>query len=300
MQDAQLISQAGQVESLASDGLVSVSTGAGQPQKNMELAKFADSLGSSVPLQQSSEQVSITGLYARTSDGKMVELTKESVASVMAGIMNTNKLFPFMGRGYLKGSANDLYGKNKAGIYTVSYYNEPNFSDLPEGVSYGTLSVLADTNFSTQILSSVTNTSYYIRYRSDTAWGAWQRIDNFGYNSLAELSSGVAEQMGVLYRTYTTESGGDITTNINVNLGYFGGTIIGIASSHSSIGNATASEIKMIRCGYDGNNVEEAVVSSLIKNANSGASIASYRANQDGYLVINVNVRIARIKLFLF
>ena len=86
-QDAQLISQAGMVESLASDGLVSVSTGAGQPQKNMELAKFADSLGSSVPLQQTSEQVNITGLYARTSDGKMVELTKESVASVMAGLI---------------------------------------------------------------------------------------------------------------------------------------------------------------------------------------------------------------------
>lgn len=110
----------------------------------------------------------------------------------------------------------------------------------------------------------------------------------------------MAGQMGVLYRTYTKDSGGDITTDLNVNRGYYGGTIIAIASSHSSAGNATASEIKMIRCGYDGNNVEEAVVSSLIKNANTGASIASYSVNQNGYLVINLNVRIAKIKLLLF
>ena len=111
----------------------------------------------------------------------------------------------------------------------------------------------------------------------------------------------MAVQMGILrYRQYGTEAGGDITTDIDVNRGYYGGTILAIASSHSSGGNATASEIKMIRCGYNGNHIEEYTISSLISNANSGSTIASYGVSPEGYLVVNVNVRIARIKFFLF
>ena len=45
-----------------------------------------------------------------------------------------------------------------------------------------------------------TNTSshyiYYRKYAADGAtWTAWQRLDNFGYNSLAELASGVAPSL---------------------------------------------------------------------------------------------------------
>ena len=131
------------------------------------------------------------------SDGSIGQIAKADLASVVAGVMGTNQLFPFMGRGFMKGSANDLYGKSKAGIYTVNSYNEPNFSDLPEGVAYGTLTVLAESSFSTQILSSVTDNTYYIRYRTDTYWGGWKRIDNFGYNSLAELATALKPLLGL-------------------------------------------------------------------------------------------------------
>lgn len=178
MQDAQLISQAGQVESLASDGLVSVSTGAGQPQKNMELAKFADSLGSSVPLQQTSSQVNITGLYARTSDGKMVELTKASVANVVAGL-------------YHKGEAEDLDDLKNTGVYiaTTTTLNIP-------VKDFGVVHVIKSGIYTYQQFSSLNNRGYYTRAWNATAWTPWNRIDNFGYNTLAELSSGVAGLIG--------------------------------------------------------------------------------------------------------
>ena len=153
--------------------------------------------------------------------------------------------------------------------------------------------------FGSQVFTSLDNVAYIRNFWGNTM-GSWKRIDNFGYNSLAELSAGVAKEVGVKkFMVYETENGGNITTNINVNQGYFGGTILSIANSHSSTGNATASEIKMIRCGYNGNHIEEDVISSLVSNANNGVSIASYSVDSNGYLVINVKVRIARVKLYL-
>lgn len=187
-QDAQLISQASKVESLASDGLVSVSTGAGQPQKNMELAKFADSLGSSVPLQQTSEQVSITGLYARTSDGKMVELTKESVASVMSGLMGNP-----LGYQPRLTAADDLNNVKSGMYYTGGTENPKNCPDV-----YNNCIIQYNNSFSggrSQILFSTDARQTFVRTFNSVEWAPWTRIDNFGYNSLAELSSGVAEQM---------------------------------------------------------------------------------------------------------
>lgn len=192
-QEAKMISQAGQVESLASDGLVSVSTGAGQPQKNMELAKFADSLGSSVPLQQTSEQVNITGLYARTSDGKMVELTKESVASVMAGLIGTATV----SKDGLK-SKNDFQNRNvpdkdiNKATYNGAY--EGIVSNAPDTSEYFLYIVINRGIYVYQIARGLNTRAEYTRCSIDSgsSWSPWQRIDNFGYNSLAELSSGVA------------------------------------------------------------------------------------------------------------
>lgn len=192
MQDAQLISQAGLVESLASDGLVSVSTGAGQPQKNMELAKFADSLGSSVPLQQTSEQVSITGLYARTSDGKMVELTKESVASILGNLL-------------------------------------------------------------------------------------------YGADTLAELSSGVAEQMGAPMMWETTSRLASIKTPIPVNGGNGVYAYVYMISYNWSSGDATFYEYGIIRIGHSENYVSKNIIS---EHKRDGTSF-SVSSDSDGYVTIN-------------
>lgn len=214
-QDAQLISQAGLVESLASDGLVSVSTGAGQPQKNMELAKFADSLGSSVPLQQNAEQVNITGLYARTSDGKMVELTSDSVAKVIAEVFSSYQLQSDVQKfksSYIFGNGVDV-NDVRSNTYVV------NAENLPDGSNHGYVEVLW-TQASGTIMQRFTaytdsnNTVSYVRSGNGIFWNAWTREDNFGYNTLAELSSGVAEQMGLNGKFYTATITGT-QTNAN-------------------------------------------------------------------------------------
>ena len=188
-QEAKMISQADVVESLAAEGLVSVSEGTGQPQKNMELSKFADALGKAVPQQQDAEQVTMTGLYAQTSDGKMVELTKESVASVMAGLMGTNKLFPFDIR-YFVTDANSCI---ESGIYRSGSTS----TNVPS--TYGVLVVVKYSDYISQTFHQATASKSWVRSSSDggSTWGNWASTDNFGYNTLAELSSGVAQQIGV-------------------------------------------------------------------------------------------------------
>ena len=41
----------------------------------------------------------------------------------------------------------------------------------------------------------------YSRFSINQVWSAWQRLDNFGYNSLAELSAGVAQNIGYGFKT---------------------------------------------------------------------------------------------------
>ena len=140
--DARLISQGSETTAIGSSALVSVSDGEGQPQKNITLGNFADSMGAAVPQQQNAGQVGITGLYARTSEGKMVELTKESVASVMGNLLygadNASGLAsvvaelmqPLAIKGQLSGSFNDA----GTGIY---YYTSANQNG--PGGNYGFL-----------------------------------------------------------------------------------------------------------------------------------------------------------------
>lgn len=59
-----------------------------------------------------------------------------------------------------------------------------------------------------------------------------------------------------------TEPGG---TGISVNPGFGGRTILAIASGHGDSGDATYSKISMLRCGYDGNFIQETVLSKSAK-----------------------------------
>ena len=155
--DARLISQGTQVESVGAEALIPVASGEGQPQSNITLANLADSLGKAVPQQQDAKQVTMTGLYAQTSDGKMVELTKESVASVMAGLMDTNKLFPFMYKGFVT----DANTATTTGIYKCgnSVVNTP--------VAYGELFVYeSDGLYTSQLFVGFNKKEMYYRGRT--------------------------------------------------------------------------------------------------------------------------------------
>jgi hypothetical protein len=86
-------------------------------------------------------------------------------------------------------------------------------NDMPEGIryiyaspyqqianrpedSYGHLLTYMDAEGRTTQIYYAAERRVYMRSNLG-GWNAWQRIDNFGYNSLAELSAGVAGQMGI-------------------------------------------------------------------------------------------------------
>ena len=174
--DARLISQGAETTAIGSEALVSVAEGAGQPQKNIQLGNFADSMAKAVP-QKTKDQVSITGLYAKTTDGKMVELTSESVASVVAGLYNY-------------GIGNDVNSLTNTGTWVLGQ----NTANAPSS-DYATITVVNIQGYIHQTFHSLNVRETYIRSYNKNSWSAWQRIDNFGYNSLADLSAGVAGLM---------------------------------------------------------------------------------------------------------
>lgn len=81
-------------------------------------------------------------------------------------------------------------------------------------------------------------------------------------------------------KRYATTSSNSVTTDISVNGGEGGKTILVIASGHTSSGDATASAVLMLRCGYNGNHVSAANI------AGSSNWDSSFSANSSGMLVI--------------
>lgn len=115
-------------------------------------------------------------LYGATNAG--------SLATVVAGRMDTNKLFPFM----YKGQISDLNNAVEPGYYITGFNsaNSPSY--------YCSVMVIETGVYITQYAKELTaRGKLYIRTCvSDVkTWSEWDRIDNFGYNSLAELSAGI-------------------------------------------------------------------------------------------------------------
>lgn len=108
--------------------------------------------------------------------------------------------------------------------------------------------------------------SYYIsvinnRDSSSTKWEvcAWEKteetVDNVSIYSSIDIGANTnkfdtkPDKISV-----NVASGATVSTGISVNAGSYGKTYLVMASGNSNTGNASVSEIGMIRCGYDGNN----------------------------------------------
>lgn len=206
--DARLISQGTQVESVGAEALIPVASGEGQPQSNITLANLADSLGKAVPQQQDAEQVVMTGLYAQTSEGKMVELTNESVARVMARLVSPQLSLQINTIADL----NEFVGvKDKTTSYVCTLTEAA--TNVPSGINakrfFLEVGNLSNVYVYQKIISPETNNSY-IRYKSSSssaAWTPWVRLDNFGANTKEELASMVAGQLGVKTQQVTLAVG---------------------------------------------------------------------------------------------
>ena len=92
----------------------------------------------------------------------------------MAGLMNTNKLFPFM---YLGSASTDLNTVKDSGFYRLA---SSNYTNGPTTNLYGALIVFKDTTsyISQMALSLLGTPRFFIRGGafSDNTWGNWKEI----------------------------------------------------------------------------------------------------------------------------
>ena len=114
----------------------------------------------------------------------------------MAGVIGN----PVSNKGLLLEDPSTFSTANKNGIYGINYNSNGISVDtgLTDGVvKWGVLIHMGGTFASQILVNGINPLKYFVRGRSDTGWKTWQRIDNFGYNTLEELASGVAGQIGV-------------------------------------------------------------------------------------------------------
>lgn len=123
--------------------------------------------------------------------------------------MNTQQEFPYMYIGIvgIYGQIKDLNQVKTSGFYKVAGFDS-SISNTPSGNGYGTLEAIDTGGYILQRYIS-RNKEIFVRHNMNDVWYPWQRIDNFGYNTLAELSAGVEKQMfpGMAQNTSGFKSG---------------------------------------------------------------------------------------------
>ncbi len=111
------------------------------------------------------------------SSGDAAQMTMQSLASKLGGLMDSLGLFPFMGRGILEKDT-DFNNITESGIYTyTSLTSSPN----SPGNDYGILLVFNGSGYLIQEARQVVNT-LIIKYRAGTVvdgdlrWSDWKQI----------------------------------------------------------------------------------------------------------------------------
>lgn len=99
-------------------------------------------------------------------NGNPILISKESLASVVGGLLSSLKLYPFM----FRGDCNDFNDATENGYYQVSSSSTPN---LPKGAyGYGTL-VVTGSEFQIQLYIPDTYGKIYKRNKYKDSWKNW-------------------------------------------------------------------------------------------------------------------------------
>ena len=138
-------------------------------------------------------------------DGSVGQIAKSDLASVVAGVLSTKANTPLLHHEGSLYSAENPFDIDSfyMGIVTLnksSWSNHPvNVGTAPQEDMRGTLFAYRNDNgsgfFGSQVFTSLDNVAYIRNFWGNTM-GAWQRLDNFGCNSLEELAGGVAGVIG--------------------------------------------------------------------------------------------------------
>ena len=149
-------------------------------------------------------------------DGSIGQIAKSDLASVVAGVIRKNDISTILGVERDDSFNGDVDTLLDANMYIVNRTS----TNLPVA-AWGTLQVLGDGANVVQIYTqTISGFSVYIR-KFYNEWSPWQRIDNFGYNSLEELSAGILST-----RKKWLNSGDDLNNVIETGIYRAGGSTV--------------------------------------------------------------------------
>lgn len=114
----------------------------------------------------------IVTIFGKRSNGEIVQIDKSNLATLLGGLMNNLKLFPFMGRGDISegGDANELES---------GYYINGNFSKLtnsPFSSGWGGIIVFKINYYTLQIASDMNTKIFKVRQRWYNTWDDWKTV----------------------------------------------------------------------------------------------------------------------------
>lgn len=138
-------------------------------------------------------------MYGQDSSKNPVKISNSDLANVMNELMGN----PIGTKGiYFNKDLNSLTEVGFYACYSSDTTDYANVHNYPVDVQYW--HVLVEKAYSTwikQTATSLDGVMLYQRYKDgDRDWSSWQRIDNFGYNTFADLRSNVLE---LSYSNYT-------------------------------------------------------------------------------------------------
>lgn len=119
----------------------------------------------------------IVTIFGKRSNGEIVQIDKSNLATLLGGLMNSLKLFPFMPKGILEQNT-DFNNITESGIYT--YTSLASFTNSPDN-DYGILLVFNGSGYLIQEARQVVNT-LIIKYRAGVVvdgnfqWTDWKQI----------------------------------------------------------------------------------------------------------------------------
>lgn len=114
----------------------------------------------------------IVTIFGKRSNGEIVQIDKSNLATLLGGLMNSLKLFPFMYREVILNKTDDLSGYVDTGMYEINNVD----SGLP--FKFGGLIVFKCGSQIIQIASRFQSSECYIR----TAWS------NYNFYAWSEIS----------------------------------------------------------------------------------------------------------------
>ena len=123
-------------------------------------------------------------------DGSIGQIAKSDLASVVAGFLPIVKNTTLT-----SGDFNEIIdnGTYIMGVATSNFKNAPAVSSL-EGILFVKVSFQEHLM---QLYADIQGGTYHFRSCYGNYWRPWQRIDNFGYNSLEELASALKPLLGL-------------------------------------------------------------------------------------------------------